>query len=196
MSSSPPEAVIPASFWFRNNLPAAVFLLHHGCVCWVSHERRDIACLPLRLLCQPGDRLCWVGLCYGCCHDCCASQARINVSAVPAAPHVFFQPLSLHRAYAGFSRQRQQRYRSLHNSTHNITQTHLSSLGIPSSSSLRIQGVGSRVSTHKHTAGCNSYSKPHRAIYPMSEKRTERGYSAKDVKDKCFLRGDDFQRFE
>lgn len=30
---------------------------------------------------------------------------RINVSAVPAAPHVFLQLFSLHRACAGFSRQ-------------------------------------------------------------------------------------------
>ena len=40
----------------------------------------------LWLLSQPGERL--------CC-GCRASQERINVSAVPMAPCVFFQPLSL-----------------------------------------------------------------------------------------------------
>ena len=50
----------------------------------------------LELLCQPGKRLC-----YGCC----ASQERINVSAFPMAPRVFFQPLSLSLAYPGFSEQ-------------------------------------------------------------------------------------------
>ena len=42
--------------------------------------------LLLQLLCQLGERLC-----YGC-H---ASQERMNMSAVPMAPCVFFQPLSL-----------------------------------------------------------------------------------------------------
>ena len=45
--------------------------------------RREIAC---------------VRLCYGCC----ASQERINMSAVPMDPLVSFQPLSLHLAYPGF----------------------------------------------------------------------------------------------
>ena len=40
-------------------------------------------------------------LCYGC-H---ASQERINMSAVPTVPQVFFQPLSSWLAYSGFSRQ-------------------------------------------------------------------------------------------
>ena len=34
-----------------------------------------------------------------CCYGCCISQERINVSAVPKAPHVFFQPLSLYLVY-------------------------------------------------------------------------------------------------
>ena len=50
--------------------------------------------LLLQLLHQPGERLC-----YGC-H---ASQERINVSAVPMAPQVSFQPLSLCLSYPGFS---------------------------------------------------------------------------------------------
>ena len=48
--------------------------------------------LLLWLLCQPGERLC-----YGY-HS---SQERINMSAVPLSPHIFFQPLSLHLAYPG-----------------------------------------------------------------------------------------------
>ena len=41
--------------------------------------------LLLQLLHQPGERL---------CYDCHASQQRINVSVVPTAPCVFFQPLT------------------------------------------------------------------------------------------------------
>ena len=52
--------------------------------------------LPLQ---GPGERLC-----YGCR----ASQERINVSAVPMAPWVFFQPLSSSFAYPGFSEQCEQ----------------------------------------------------------------------------------------
>ena len=44
------------------------------------------------------------GLCYGCC----AHQERINVSAVPMAPRVFFQPLSSSFAYPGFNKQCEQ----------------------------------------------------------------------------------------
>ena len=46
----------------------------------------------LWLLCQPGERLC-----YGY-HS---NQERINMSAVPVAPQIFFQPLSSHLAYPG-----------------------------------------------------------------------------------------------
>ena len=53
-----------------------------------------------RLLCQSGERLC-----YGR-H---ASQEGINMSAVPMVPGVFFQPPSLHLAYAGFSKQCEQK---------------------------------------------------------------------------------------
>ena len=45
---------------------------------------------------QPGERL------YYGCH---ASQEKINVSQVPMAPQVFFQPLSSCLAYPGFSEQ-------------------------------------------------------------------------------------------
>ena len=82
--------------------------LHHGCVCWVSHERREYSVNTalaaafsqerrlLWLLCRPGERLCAVMLCcYGYCYGCCASQKRINMSAGPMASHVFFRPSSL-----------------------------------------------------------------------------------------------------
>ena len=52
--------------------------------------------LLLWLLCQAGERLC-----YGC-H---ASQERINASAVPMAPWVFFQYLSAYLIYTKFSEQ-------------------------------------------------------------------------------------------
>ena len=52
--------------------------------------------LLLWLLHEPGERLC-----YGR-HD---SQERINMSAAPVVPGIFFQPLSLHLAYPGFSKQ-------------------------------------------------------------------------------------------
>ena len=54
--------------------------------------------LLLRLLHQPGERLCYGGR---------ASQERINVSTVPTAPApwVSFQPLSQRLAYPGFSEQ-------------------------------------------------------------------------------------------
>ena len=34
------------------------------------------ACLLLQLMCQPGERLCCVRLCYVCCHGFCISQER------------------------------------------------------------------------------------------------------------------------
>ena len=52
--------------------------------------------LLLRLLGQPKERL---------CNGCPANQERINVSAVPMALQVSFQPLSPHFAYPGFSKQ-------------------------------------------------------------------------------------------
>ena len=79
-------------------------LLLHGCVCWVSHERTVVRVLRqpggmlLPLLCQPGERLCCVRLCHGCCSSI---QERIIVSPVPTAPQAFLQPLSSHLAYPG-----------------------------------------------------------------------------------------------
>ena len=55
--------------------------------------------LLLRLLSQPGERL--------CC-GCLANQERINVSAVPTAPRLFFQPLSTSLAYPELSEQCEQ----------------------------------------------------------------------------------------
>ena len=37
-------------------------------------------------------------------NSCCANQERINVSAVPMAPQVSFQPLSSSLAYPGFKK--------------------------------------------------------------------------------------------
>ena len=65
----------------------------------------NIACLLLQLLCQPGERLCCVRLCYGCCYVFCISQERISVSAVPTVPHIFCQPPSSCLAHHGFSKQ-------------------------------------------------------------------------------------------
>ena len=48
----------------------------------------------LWLLCQPGERV---------LYSCCASQEGINASAVPTAPRIFFQPLSLYLAYSEIS---------------------------------------------------------------------------------------------
>ena len=56
-------------------------------------------------LCQPGEGLCYVRLCYGCCFGCSVNQERMNVSAVPVAPWVSFEPLSSCLAYSGFSEQ-------------------------------------------------------------------------------------------
>ena len=39
---------------------------------------------------------------------CCISQESINVSAVPMAPQVFFQPLSSRLAYPEFNKQCEQ----------------------------------------------------------------------------------------
>ena len=97
---------------------------YHGCVCWVSHERREYslktalaaavsrerrlvtAAVPAR-----SEGVCsYVVLCYGYCYGCCASQKRINMSAVPMASRVFFRPsgLSSCLAYPEFSEQCQQ----------------------------------------------------------------------------------------
>ena len=65
---------------------------HYWCIMAVSigwlMRGENIAWLLLQLLCQPGERLCCVRLCYGCC----VSQERINVSTVLMVPHIFFQP--------------------------------------------------------------------------------------------------------
>ena len=86
---------------------------------------------PVRLRCCIGATLGWhhgyvmavLWLCYGyvvaaataaaserreAVFGCCASQERINMSAVPTAPRVFFQPLSLSLTCPGFSKQYRQ----------------------------------------------------------------------------------------
>ena len=76
---------------------------HYCCITavWVGSAMSgdDTVCLMLWLLCQPGERLCCVRLCYDCCPE------MRNVSAVPMAPGVFFQPISLHFVYHGFDDQ-------------------------------------------------------------------------------------------
>ena len=68
--------------------------------CFINQER-----ILLWLLCQLGERLCCVRLCYGCCYSCCISQEKINMSAVTMAPRVSLQSLSLHLACPGLSEQ-------------------------------------------------------------------------------------------
>ena len=41
-----------------------ILLLHHGCVHWVSHERREYSVSTTTALSQPGERLCCVMLWY------------------------------------------------------------------------------------------------------------------------------------
>jgi len=83
-------------------------LLHWGYIgaaSWLCYMRLGygyvmvMLCLLLWLLHQLGERLY-----YGCC----ASQERRNVSVVPSAPPIFFQPLSLRLVYPGFSKQCEQ----------------------------------------------------------------------------------------
>ena len=78
------------------------------CAVWMYElhlESSGITAASLWALRHPGERLCWVRLCYGSCYGCCISQERINVSAVPMPPQLFFQTLNLCLAYPGFSRQ-------------------------------------------------------------------------------------------
>ena len=55
----------------------------YGCVHWVNHEKIQLIC----------------------CYCCCASQERINMSAVPTAPCLFFQLSRWHLTYPGFREQ-------------------------------------------------------------------------------------------
>ena len=73
------------------------FMLHHCCcVHWVNHARREYS-----MSATITDASARREYCYGCW----ASQERINLSAVPAAPGVSSQPLSLPFAHQGFSEQ-------------------------------------------------------------------------------------------
>ena len=68
------------------HLKVVAVLLHHSCVCWVSHKRREYSMYTanscrvnqMRMLFwplhQPGERLGWVTLCHGCCCACCISR--------------------------------------------------------------------------------------------------------------------------
>ena len=80
-------------------------LLYHSCVRWVSQERREHSSTVMAAVSAGREVVCrYVVLCYICFCGCCASQKRINVSAVPMTPPVFFQPLSSLLAYSGFTK--------------------------------------------------------------------------------------------
>ena len=94
-------AVHCMSFTMKALTAAALATLeqHRGCVTWGYVMATLWLWLLLWLLRQPGERLC-----YGRW----ASQERINLSAVPTAPWIFFQLLSSQLAYPGFSKQHKQ----------------------------------------------------------------------------------------
>ena len=50
---------------------------------------------------------------YICCLSFCVNQKTINVSAVPTAPRVSFQPLNSPLAYPGFNEQYAQQYKNI-----------------------------------------------------------------------------------
>ena len=79
------------------------YFVQHSCISFTWRSPKGcvwlccvMLCLLQWLLLQPGE-----GLCQGC-H---ASQERLNVSAFPTAPHVFFQSLSSNLTYHGFGEQ-------------------------------------------------------------------------------------------
>ena len=69
-----------------------------GYVCSVSKYKLHLE-KPGRVVCS------YVVWCYVCCYGCCASQERRHVSAVPRAPCIFLQPLSLRLTYHVFRQQ-------------------------------------------------------------------------------------------
>ena len=69
-----------------------------GYFCSVSKYKRHPE-KPGRVVCS------YVVSCYVCCYGCCASQEGRHVCAVPRAPCIFFQPLSLRPTYHGFRQQ-------------------------------------------------------------------------------------------
>ena len=73
-----------------------VLLLRHGCVHWVSHQRREYRA-SIATATVTARRKYYYG--------CCTSQERIELFAVPTVSQVFFQPLSLRLAYRGFGEQ-------------------------------------------------------------------------------------------
>ena len=71
-------------------------LPHHGCVCWVSRKRREYSMSTTKAAASSR---------RASCYSYCDCQERVDMSAVPNAPHVFFQPPSSHFAYPGFREQ-------------------------------------------------------------------------------------------
>lgn len=69
---------------------------------WLCHGYIVVMLWPLLWLLRPLEERLYYG--------CQASQERIDVSAVPVAPHISLQPLSSHLAYHGFSEQYSETY--------------------------------------------------------------------------------------
>ena len=97
-------------------------LLHHGCVWWVSHERKTGREACSGCCNQPGEgcdgcRVSGEGGCVQLCrvmfglllllhwHRLLRQPEGINMSAAPMASRVSFRPLSSCLAYPGFSKQ-------------------------------------------------------------------------------------------
>ena len=84
----------PWLLWHRGYIGVASWL--YEVTSWLLYGSVMVMLWLLLLLLQPGERL------Y---YDCHASQERMNLSAIPMAPWVSFQPVSSHLAYPGFSKQ-------------------------------------------------------------------------------------------
>ena len=69
---------------------------HYCCVTAVSvgsaTRGENIACLVLWLLCQPGERLCRVRLCYGCCICQKRKTCLRFLQLVESSSSLFFEP--------------------------------------------------------------------------------------------------------
>ena len=77
--------------------------VHHKVLAWP--QATFVLWVYIRFTWKGPEGSCEVMLCYVCCYSCDASQERIIGTAVPTAPHIFFQPLHLCLAYHGFREQ-------------------------------------------------------------------------------------------
>ena len=97
----------------RMHIPG--YSLAHGLLCEVPlyelHHESPGCCYTGATVARHHGYVIWgyvlatLWLCYGCCYGCCPSQERKNVSVVPTAPCIFFQPLSSSLTYPGISEQ-------------------------------------------------------------------------------------------